>query len=302
MLNTTTIGKRILAARKKINISQAELAERMFISAQAVGKWERGESMPDIISFNRLAEILEVDLNYFTGDIESRSAALGRDKIESPEMEPAEDKLKGKPKWDMSQGNWVDADFSGLINLHEKFSGSNMQRCQFIDSDLSGLHLKGNHIESCDFRGSNISGSHIQGCEVVGNLFNDCLLTEATFSGSHIQGCDFSGVDFSGASMKTCSFQKNTITGALLNRTFFISSDLYNIVFEGTIEDSYFENSSVKSVVFQNSRLINTFFKNTSLKRVKFIDCEADRLTYEFMKTAKADLTGVSIVQGKEVK
>ena len=53
MLTTMIIGKKIAEARKKIRISQAQLAERLFISSQAVGKWERGESMPDIITFNR---------------------------------------------------------------------------------------------------------------------------------------------------------------------------------------------------------------------------------------------------------
>ena len=62
MLTTTMIGNKIAEARKKANISQSGLAQRLFISAQAVGKWERGESMPDIITFNRLAEILGVDL------------------------------------------------------------------------------------------------------------------------------------------------------------------------------------------------------------------------------------------------
>lgn len=47
MLKSTMIGDKITEARKKNNISQAQLAERLFISPQAVGKWERGESMPD---------------------------------------------------------------------------------------------------------------------------------------------------------------------------------------------------------------------------------------------------------------
>lgn len=63
---TKKIGNKIAEARKKVNISQAELAQQLFISPQAVGKWERGESMPDITTFNRLAVILGVDLNYFS--------------------------------------------------------------------------------------------------------------------------------------------------------------------------------------------------------------------------------------------
>ncbi len=70
------IGNKIAEARKKINISQAQLAERLFISPQAVGKWERGESFPDIITFNRLAKTLGVDLNYFSDDLQSGGTEL----------------------------------------------------------------------------------------------------------------------------------------------------------------------------------------------------------------------------------
>ncbi|MDD3878119.1 MAG: helix-turn-helix transcriptional regulator, partial [Bacteroidales bacterium] len=56
MLNSKFIGNKISAARKKINLSQAELGIKVSISSQAVGKWERGESMPDIATLNRLAE------------------------------------------------------------------------------------------------------------------------------------------------------------------------------------------------------------------------------------------------------
>src|SRR5688572_13911271 len=65
-MESTIIGEKIAKARKKISLSQAQLAEQLFISPQAVGKWERGESIPDIVTMNTLAKILGVDLNYFS--------------------------------------------------------------------------------------------------------------------------------------------------------------------------------------------------------------------------------------------
>jgi transcriptional regulator with XRE-family HTH domain len=65
MLNAKSIGNKIAEVRKKNGLSQAELAQQVSISAQAVGKWERGESMPDITTLNRVAAIFGVDLNYF---------------------------------------------------------------------------------------------------------------------------------------------------------------------------------------------------------------------------------------------
>ena len=81
MVNYKMIGNKIAEARKKVNISQAQTAQRLFISSQAVGKWERGESMPDIITFNRLAEILGVDLNYFSKGLFPVSGELTPDEF-----------------------------------------------------------------------------------------------------------------------------------------------------------------------------------------------------------------------------
>ncbi|MFA5330160.1 MAG: pentapeptide repeat-containing protein [Prolixibacteraceae bacterium] len=330
-METKMIGIKITEARKKVNISQAQLAERLFISPQAVGKWERGESMPDIITFNRLAEILGVDLNYFSENFQSGATEITH--VEFSEKQPVElpsGNQMQKPSWDMSRGNWVDADFSGLKNLHEKFSSSNMQRCKFIGSDLSGLLLKTNNVDSCDFSGSDISNSHIQLSHLNKNIFKDCLLNEAEFSRSHINVCDFSGANFAGTKfsgsylygcdltgadftgvviksggfsgevVKSGGFGKNTIDNAVWNRTSFIDSQIADIAFTGTLDDCYFENCAFTRVTFQNATIINTFFKNNKkLKRIRFIDCKVDRITYEFLKQGNADLTGITLLTGK---
>lgn len=291
------IGEKIARARKKMSLSQAQLAERLFISPQAVGKWERGESVPDIMMIHRLSKILEVDLNYFSeGPVseEPEAVSVGSSAERAGEAPAAGE--KSKLNWDMSRANWVDADFSGLKGLHEKFSSSNMKNCKFIGSDLSDLLLKGNNIEGCDFSGADITGSHIQSSNVSDDVFKDCSLIGAEFSQSNIERCDLSGADLSGALVRGCSFEKNTMTNTVLNRTKFQRSSIDNTVFEGTVQDCYFEDCSYSKVTFQNSKLINTFFKGPDLKRIKFIDCQADRMTYEFLKNGKADLSGITLV------
>jgi transcriptional regulator with XRE-family HTH domain len=290
-METKMIGNKIAEARKKLNISQAQLAESLFISAQAVGKWERGESMPDITTFNRLAEILGVDLNYFSESFQSTNTEMAS---QTDDLQFGEQKKKRS--WDMSRGNWVDADFSGLKNLHEKFSSANMQKCKFIGSDLSGLLLNSNRVESCDFSSSDISSSNIQNSNLANNLFKDCLLKETEFSRSHINGCDFSGANFTGVAVKSGAFMKNTIDNAVWNRTSFIDTQIADIVFDGTLEDCYFENCAFTRVTFQNATLTDNFFKCKSLKRIRFIDCKVDKMTYAFLKNGKADLTGIKLI------
>lgn len=296
MVNAKMIGNKITEARKKINLSQAQLSQRLFISSQAVGKWERGESMPDIITLNRLAEILEVDLNYFSDSFETKNPEVSTEDLVKESSEFSIKENKKKLSWNMSHGNWVDADFSGLKNLNEKFTSSNMQRCTFIGSDMSGLLLKNNNVDSCDFSNSNINNSIIHGSNLANNLFKKCLLKETQFSGTYIMGCDFTDADFSEAEFKSGGLQNNIIANSKWNHTSFIGMQILDMVFDGRLEDCYFENCAFKKVTFQNATLVNTFFKNKSLKWVKFIDCQVDKITYTFLKIGKADLTGINLL------
>jgi len=296
-MQTATIGAKIATARKKRSLSQAGLAQHMFITPQAVGKWERGEAVPDIVTMNRLAEVLGVDLNYFSESFPSAAtdSTIPANGIESP-AEAKTGKADSPLSWDMSRGNWVDADFSGLKNLQQKFSGSNLQNCLFVGSDMSGLALRGNHIHGCDFSNSDISGSHIHNSHLGDNLFGDCLLKGAEFSRSHIKGCNFSRADLSRAAFKGCSLEKNTLTGAVLHHTSFIDTAFNDTVFEGALDDCYFENCAFSKVTFQDCTLTNTFFKGRKLKGIRFVNCTADRLTAEFLKAGKADLSGLTVV------
>jgi len=58
MKTTGTFGDRIARLRRQANLTQADLAQKLGISAQAVSQWERGETMPDIMTLPHLADIL----------------------------------------------------------------------------------------------------------------------------------------------------------------------------------------------------------------------------------------------------
>jgi transcriptional regulator with XRE-family HTH domain len=181
MLETKKIGNRIAEARKRISISQTELAQQLFISPQAVGKWERGESMPDITTFNRLAEILGVDLNYFSDNFQSSVTGTSTSEpLENQSAELSTGRQKKNLVWDMSRMNLVDTDFSGLKNLHEKFSSSNMLNCQFIGSEMSGLILKNNkkmkQVEFIDCKADKITYAFLK--NNLANLTGITLLSE----------------------------------------------------------------------------------------------------------------------------
>ena len=57
------IGKCIADCRKKKNITQEQLAEKLYITDRAVSKWERGLSLPDADKMLELCSILEISVN-----------------------------------------------------------------------------------------------------------------------------------------------------------------------------------------------------------------------------------------------
>ncbi len=57
------IGKFIAACRKKSNMTQQELAERLGVSDRTVGNWENGRNMPDLSLFKPLCNELGITLN-----------------------------------------------------------------------------------------------------------------------------------------------------------------------------------------------------------------------------------------------
>ena len=61
------VGSNIARLRRERGLTQAELAERINYSDKAVSKWERTESLPDVLTLLNLAEQLGTDLNTLTG-------------------------------------------------------------------------------------------------------------------------------------------------------------------------------------------------------------------------------------------
>ena len=58
MFDMQKVGGHIAALRKKMNMTQVDLAERLGISYQAVSSWERGATMPDISKLLELSRAL----------------------------------------------------------------------------------------------------------------------------------------------------------------------------------------------------------------------------------------------------
>lgn len=65
------IGNQIKKYRQKLNLSQEELADKIFVTRQTISNWENDKNYPDIKSISLLCNLFDVSLDQFIeGDIE----------------------------------------------------------------------------------------------------------------------------------------------------------------------------------------------------------------------------------------
>jgi len=81
------LGNRIKEFRKKINLSQEELAEKIYTSRQTISNWENNKTYPDINSLKLLSNIFDVSLdNLIEGDIEKMKNKVEENDIKGFKM------------------------------------------------------------------------------------------------------------------------------------------------------------------------------------------------------------------------
>ena len=95
-MNQTTIGGRIKYHRKRLGMTQEQLAARMGVSAQAVSKWENDLSCPDISILPELAALFGISVDELLGKSET---------VHTAEPIPAQD--EPKESWRPQQWNFT---------------------------------------------------------------------------------------------------------------------------------------------------------------------------------------------------
>ena len=72
------LGANIAAFRKRSGMTQAALAERINFSDKAVSKWERGESIPDVLTLTALAQLFEITVDDLLKDHNALPENVGK--------------------------------------------------------------------------------------------------------------------------------------------------------------------------------------------------------------------------------
>lgn len=82
--NKLIFAENIIFFRKKINISQKELAEKLEVSNKNISKWENAETIPDVFTIKKLASIFNVSIDTLVSPISKEN----QDAIKSKNIMP----------------------------------------------------------------------------------------------------------------------------------------------------------------------------------------------------------------------
>ncbi len=90
------IGHKITELRKLKDLSQTEFAKQVGVSREMIGRYERDEVMPSIEVAKKIADALDVSLDYLAGDAQKSAVDKQTLKLihDIEDLEPAiKDKL-----------------------------------------------------------------------------------------------------------------------------------------------------------------------------------------------------------------
>lgn len=291
MMNANQIGEKIVVLRKERNLSQASLAKELSISSQAVGKWERGESLPDILMLNRISSFFKVSLNYFSDE------NYAKDFEENVSVAQTTDVSIAKKKWDISKLSLVDSDFSGLKNLNEKLSSANIKSCKFNKANLEGIGLNKNYIDDCDFAEVEFKNASMYGTFIKNTSFDLAQFQNSKIIKTALTNCTFNQSNFNDSTFQNSYLTKCDLINAFMNSAQFKNTGFHEVKISSYLQNTSFENCTFYKVEFENMKITNSFFKNNrKMKNIKFTNCSADKISIAFLKNNGVDVSDIKEV------
>lgn len=313
-MKANKIGNKIAKARKEQNMSQAQLAQLLFISPQAVGKWERGESFPDIATLDRLAEILNVDLNYFSENLQSSESTPISKVINDTNVQEqkefkevdASDRPERPLLINFSGSALAKTDLAGVSLVNRRFVGSDLRDSDFSNADLTGSVFKGSDVRETNFTGANLTDCTFSALDLSNASFIKATLVRTEFSASELSGVKFMDAELVDVKLARSDLRKMTFIDCIFNGVDFKYSDLSGLCLDGHIfMDVNFSNAALNKVSFKGAVFRNVSFRPTfaltnryykTLQTICFDGAVMDKLTYAALKGVGVDLSKVTTI------
>lgn len=93
-----SFGENLQYYRKREEITQEQLAEKMEVSRQTISKWEAGQSVPELEKLVTLCEVFQVSADYLLKPSELDQLSIKTEMLEKQQQELAMESRKRKEK------------------------------------------------------------------------------------------------------------------------------------------------------------------------------------------------------------
>ena len=222
-----SIGEQIQKFRKECGMTQNELAEKLFVSYQAISQWENGVTKPDIELLPKIAEIFkisidelfsiqtvkkdsELDLKTFNDDTLYLVMNKGKEILNILEYEHIVRKLKNI-EFNVT-GDVLNV--SSCINVTIKdgeVKGSVNAGADVKCNDILGSVTAGKDINCKNIGGQAVAGTDINCNDIASNATAGCDVNCDNVSGNVRAGCDVNCGDIYGDVRAGCDINCNNI-------------------------------------------------------------------------------------------
>lgn len=201
-----TFGERILKFRKELNLTQNDVAEKLYVTFQAVSQWENGISKPDIEMLPKLAKVLNKSIDELFHDEVTEESQFGD--LEDGKLYIVVAKGKNLVKVVNYQNNIKD-------NIEIKIEGDAVNVQSYfsvtVDGNVQGSISAGNCV-TCDTVYSSVNAGNCVTCDsVYGSVSAGNCITCDDICGSVSVGNDLTCENINGDVNVTGNIECDTI-------------------------------------------------------------------------------------------
>lgn len=109
----------LLELRKKNNLTQDELADKLFVTRQAVSRWEAGETTPNVETLKLLSKLFDVSINTLLGSPRNLICQCCGMPLDDSTISKEPDGVFNEDycKWCYTDGSFVYKELDELINF-----------------------------------------------------------------------------------------------------------------------------------------------------------------------------------------
>ena len=137
----------LLKLRNKAGLSQEELAEKVYVTRQAVSRWETGETLPNTETLKQLSRLYNVSINTLLGSPRKLICQCCGMPLEDEIMSKEKDGSINEEycKWCYKDGNFTYNDMESLISFCENTMSNETFSKQQVRDYMSNLLPKLKH-------------------------------------------------------------------------------------------------------------------------------------------------------------